>query len=143
MSNDRRISGGEDPTAVLREDDLAWLTRVAKDEEGLLILADEAGAPISAKTLRRCLSLGVIEPQAGEEGIGFKRTERALAFLKDLPPESQREMKALRALLDRPGSAIALGRQGGTGGLQRSVSRAAAAAMVAAALAFAGAVFTL
>jgi hypothetical protein len=143
MSNDRRITGGEDPTSVLREDDLTWLTRVAKDEEGLLILADEAGAPISAETLRRCLSLGVIEPLAGEHGIGFKRTERALAFLKDLPPETQREIKALRALLDRPGSAIALGSKGGTAGLQRKVSRAAAAAMVVAALAFAGAVFTL
>jgi hypothetical protein len=142
MSNDRRIRGGEGSSSVLREDDLAWLARVAKDEEDLLILADEAGAPISPETLRRCLSLGVIEPLASARGIGFKRTERAKALLKDLPPDARKEIAELRALLDLPGSALALGASGGQGGLQRKFSRAAAAAMLVAALLFAGAVIT-
>ena len=35
----------------------------------------------------------MIEPLAGEHGIGFKRTERALAFLEDMPPEMKAMME--------------------------------------------------
>ena len=67
MSDDKRISGGDDPRSVLREEDLAWLACVASAGDGLLVLAHEDGSPVTVETLRRCLALGVIEPMASRD----------------------------------------------------------------------------
>ncbi len=131
MSNDRKIKGSEEPHCVLREQDLDWLTRVAKAEAGLLILADADGRPIETETLRRCLALGVIEPHATEEGIGFRRTERAIVLLQEGPSTPLRDTATLRALLDRPGNPLALALAGGNTRLQRRMQQAGASALLA------------
>jgi len=142
MSNDRKITGEEAAHSVLREQDLDWLTHVAKAEEGLLVLADAEGNPIDAQTLRRCLALGVIEPLSSEEGIGFRRTERALAFLEAAPPSVKRDMAQLRTLLDAPGSPLRRGRMGGSAALQRRLQVVGSSVLLLAAAGFAALVAT-
>ena len=137
MSNDRNIKGEEAAHSVLREQDLDWLTHVAKDEAGLLILADAKGDPIDAQTLRRCLALGVIEPMSSEEGIGFRRTERALAFLESAPPSVKRDMAQLRTLLDAPNSPFRLAQTGGGAALQRRMQIAGSSVLLLTAAGFA------
>ncbi len=133
--------GNAEGDGVLRDQDLNWLVRVAKKEQGLLILADEKGAPVESETLRRCLALGVIEPFATEEGIGFRRTERALALLAEAPADAKRDLAALRSCLDTPDSPLRLASKGGMGTtLKRRLAPFGACLVLAGAAGFAAVV---
>lgn len=132
---------GSKSDGVLRDQDLNWLVRVAKKEQGLLILADETGAPVESETLRRCLALGVIEPFATQEGIGFRRTERALTLLAEAPADAKRDVAALRSCLDTPDSPLRLASKGGMGTtLRRRLAPLGAGLVLAGAASFAAVV---
>ena len=143
MSDDKRISGGDDPRSVLREEDLAWLACVASAGDGLLVLAHEDGSPVTVETLRRCLALGVIEPMASREGIGFRRTQRARTFIDSARRGGKSDVEALRGLLDAPDSPLSLAKKGGHAGLQRKVQLGASTMMLLSAVGAAAYMVTL